>query len=84
VNATDESAGLMQAFRDGDDSAFDALFERWAGPLMRYLERMVSDAGTAEELVQEHDDRNIVVVHSRPHGSRICWQHKAHWHCRSR
>ena len=53
MNATDESAGLMQAFRDGDDSAFDALFERWAGPLMRYLERMVSDAGTAEELVQE-------------------------------
>lgn len=43
----------MQAFRDGDDSAFDALFQRWAGPLLRYLERMVSDSGTAEELVQE-------------------------------
>jgi len=35
-------------------------------------------------LDQEHDDRNIVVVHSRPHASRICWQHNAHWHCRSR
>jgi RNA polymerase sigma-70 factor (ECF subfamily) len=53
VNALDESARLMLAFRDGDDAAFDALFERWAGPLLRYLERMVSDAATAEELVQE-------------------------------
>ena len=49
----DESVRLMLAFRDGDDAAFDALFQRWAGPLLRYLERMVSDAGTAEELVQE-------------------------------
>jgi len=53
VNALDESALLMLAFRDGDDSAFDALFERWARPLLRYLERMVSDSATAEELVQE-------------------------------
>ena len=27
--------------------------ERWAEPLLRYLERMVGDAATAEELVQE-------------------------------
>jgi len=53
VNATDESARLMRAFQDGDDSAFDALFQRWAAPLLRYLERMVADGGTAEELVQE-------------------------------
>jgi len=53
VNALDESARLMLAFRDGDDAAFDALFGRWAGPLLRYLERMVSDSATAEELVQE-------------------------------
>ena len=53
MKAIDESARLMLAFRAGDDSAFDALFQRWAGPLLRYLERMVSDVGTAEELVQE-------------------------------
>jgi RNA polymerase sigma-70 factor (ECF subfamily) len=49
----DESVRLMLAFRDGDESAFDGLFQRWAGPLLRYLERMVSDTATAEELVQE-------------------------------
>ena len=43
----------MLSFREGDASAFDALFARWARPLLRYLERMVRDAGAAEELVQE-------------------------------
>ena len=49
----DEDVRLMLAFRDGDVRAFDALFQRWSAPLLRYLERMVRDAGTAEELVQE-------------------------------
>jgi len=53
VAASDESVRLMLAFRDGDDSAFDTLFRRWAGPLLRYVERMVGDTGSAEELVQE-------------------------------
>jgi RNA polymerase sigma-70 factor (ECF subfamily) len=43
----------MLAFRAGDASAFDALFRRWSAPLLRYLERMLRDAGAAEELVQE-------------------------------
>ena len=43
----------MLSFRDGDEAAFDQLFERWAGPLLRYMERMVGEAATAEELVQE-------------------------------
>jgi RNA polymerase sigma-70 factor (ECF subfamily) len=43
----------MLAFRAGDASAFDALFRRWSAPLLRYLERMLCDAGAAEELVQE-------------------------------
>ena len=43
----------MLSFRAGDVSAFEALFERWARPLLRYLERMVRDRGAAEELVQE-------------------------------
>ncbi len=43
----------MLAFREGDESAFDELFRRWAGPLLRYIERMLRDAASAEELVQE-------------------------------
>jgi RNA polymerase sigma-70 factor (ECF subfamily) len=43
----------MLAFREGDGAAFESLFRRWAAPLLRYLERMLRDAATAEELVQE-------------------------------
>jgi len=43
----------MLAFRRGDAAAFDALFRRWSGPLLRYLDRMLRDPATAEELVQE-------------------------------
>ena len=50
---TDPDVELMLAFRAGDEAAFDALFRRWSGPLSRFLERMVGDFATAEELVQE-------------------------------
>jgi RNA polymerase sigma-70 factor (ECF subfamily) len=43
----------MIAFQRGDDAAFDGLYRRWAGPLLRYLERIVGDTATAEELLQE-------------------------------
>ena len=49
----DPDAELMLAFQKGDGAAFDALFARWAGPLLRYLERIVRDVATAEELVQD-------------------------------
>jgi RNA polymerase sigma-70 factor (ECF subfamily) len=49
----DDDVRLMLAFRGGETRAFDALFRRWASPLLRYLERMVRDAAVAEELVQE-------------------------------
>jgi RNA polymerase sigma-70 factor (ECF subfamily) len=49
----DEDVRLMLAFRGGDDAAFEALFERWAARLLRFLERMVRDTAVAEELVQE-------------------------------
>ena len=49
----DPDVDRMLAFCAGDAGAFDQLFERWAGPLLRYLERMVGDEATAEELVQE-------------------------------
>jgi RNA polymerase sigma-70 factor (ECF subfamily) len=53
VRSPDEDVALMLAFRSGDMAAFDALFRRWSGPLLRYLERMLRDLATAEELVQE-------------------------------
>ncbi len=49
----DEDVRLMLAFRGGDDRAFDALFERWAGRVLRFVERMVGETSVAEELVQE-------------------------------
>lgn len=49
----DSDVALMLAFRDGDDAAFDGLFRKWAGPLLRYLERVVGETTIAEELVQE-------------------------------
>ena len=49
----DEDAELMLAFGRGDEAAFDRLFSRWGGRLLGYLQRMVSDMATAEELVQE-------------------------------
>ena len=49
----DEDVRLMLAFRGGDEHAFDALFERWAGRVLRFVERMVGEASVAEDLVQE-------------------------------
>src|SRR5262245_20473986 len=43
----------MLAFAAGDEAAFAALFERWSRRLLRFLERLVRDAATAEELAQE-------------------------------
>jgi RNA polymerase sigma-70 factor (ECF subfamily) len=49
----DEDVRLMLASAAGDEAAFDALFRRWAAPLLRHLERMLGDSAAAEELVQE-------------------------------
>jgi RNA polymerase sigma-70 factor (ECF subfamily) len=53
VQDGDEDVRLMLALRAGDSSAFDALFQRWSAPLLRYVDRMVRDSAAAEELVQE-------------------------------
>jgi len=53
VRAEDDDAQLMLAFRDGDAAAFDTLFRRWVGRVLRYLERMLRDRAAAEELAQE-------------------------------
>jgi RNA polymerase sigma-70 factor (ECF subfamily) len=49
----DPDAELMLAFAGGDAGAFERLFQRWAKPLLRYLERLVGDNAVAEELVQD-------------------------------
>lgn len=53
MQTSDPDIRLMLAFRDGDESAFSDLYRRWAGPLLRYLERIVRERATAEELLQE-------------------------------
>jgi len=53
MNRDDPDIRLMLAFRGGNDAALSDLYRRWAGPLLRYLERMVKDRATAEELLQE-------------------------------
>jgi RNA polymerase sigma-70 factor (ECF subfamily) len=44
---------LMSAYRDGDATAFDALYARHKGGLYRYVLRGVKSAAVAEELYQE-------------------------------
>jgi RNA polymerase sigma-70 factor (ECF subfamily) len=49
----DPDVRLMLAFQAGDEAALSELYGRWAGPLLRYLERMVRSRAVAEELVQD-------------------------------
>jgi RNA polymerase sigma-70 factor (ECF subfamily) len=53
MQVSDPDVRLMLAFRNGDEAALGDLYRRWAGPLLRYLERMVSERAIAEELLQE-------------------------------
>ena len=49
----DDDARLMVRFRDGDRSAFEALFQRYTPPLVNFLARMLPDRARAEELAQD-------------------------------
>ncbi len=49
----DDDARLMVRFRDGDRSAFEALFRRYTPPLVNFLARMLPDRARAEELAQD-------------------------------
>jgi len=49
----DADAQLMLQLGAGNREAFDRLFASWAGPLLRYLERMMPSRAIAEELMQE-------------------------------
>ena len=43
---------LMQQYAAGDMSAFENLYERYRGPLYRYIQQRVSDQATANDLYQ--------------------------------
>ncbi len=49
----DDDARLMLEFQAGDAAGFERLFQRYSGPLVAFLGRMVPDRGRAEELAQE-------------------------------
>ncbi len=67
--SSDEDARLMLAVRDGDAGAFDRLYRRHGGPLLRHLERIVRRRAVAEELLQE--------TFSRVHRARSRYQPEA-------
>lgn len=51
--ASDSDTTRMLAFQTGDIAAFEALFDRWFVPLLRYIDGIVRDSGRAEELAQD-------------------------------
>ena len=44
---------LMAETRKGSQAAFEALFERYRGPVWRFFRRRTPDAGVAQELAQD-------------------------------
>jgi RNA polymerase sigma-70 factor (ECF subfamily) len=65
----DDDRRVMQAFCNGDESAFDVLFRRWSGRVLRFLERMIREPAVAEELLQE--------TFLRVHRAREKWEPSA-------
>lgn len=43
----------MEAYRGGDTAAFDRLYERFRGPLYRYVRRLCNDCSESDELYQD-------------------------------
>ncbi len=52
-SAEDPGAELMLAYQAGDESAFDGIVERYAGPVYSLLTRFLGPAADREDLVQE-------------------------------
>lgn len=51
-NTDDPSMEWMLRLRDGDDSALDALVQRWQGPLLNFFYRSLQSREQAEDLTQ--------------------------------
>lgn len=60
---SDPDVRLMLRYRDGDATAFDALYRRHKDGLYRYLLRLCLDAATAEDLFQEAWGKLIAARH---------------------
>lgn len=58
-----DDRGLLDRIKSGDTSAAGELFEKYAPPLLRFTDRLLSDRATAEEVTQEV----FVKVISRAH-----------------
>lgn len=55
-----DDGALMLRFRDGDQRAFEALYQRHRAALYRYLQRMCRNPQTADDLFQETWSRVIL------------------------
>ncbi|MCK4563389.1 MAG: RNA polymerase sigma factor [Verrucomicrobia bacterium] len=64
MERTDEL--LLEAYREGDESAFPELLQRYKGPLFGYLMRMARNQEIAEDLFQE----TFLRVHEKAHTFR--------------
>lgn len=53
IPADDTDEDLMQRYRDGDAAAFEVLYARHKGGVLRYMLRQCRERGVAEELFQE-------------------------------
>src|SRR5678816_767682 len=53
VAALERDAQLMLRVRAGDDTSFALLLERYRGPVIHFLYRMIKNQAVAEELAQE-------------------------------
>jgi RNA polymerase sigma-70 factor (ECF subfamily) len=53
VSNTSSDEELMRLYRGGDQAAFRKLYDRYRGPLMRFVRRTAFDASDVEEIVQE-------------------------------
>lgn len=61
--AVTEDRRLLERIREGDTSGAGELFERYAAPILRFADRLLSDRSAAEEVTQEV----FVKVISRAH-----------------
>jgi len=63
MTPADPDVRLMLRYRDGDATAFDALYSRHKDGLYRYLLGLCLDAATAEDLFQEAWSKLIAARH---------------------
>jgi RNA polymerase sigma-70 factor (ECF subfamily) len=53
VDGSSSDEALMAAYQGGDARSFAVLFERYEGPVFRFLRRSLGDAAAADDLLQE-------------------------------